>query len=90
MGMVIEHDARSGPAVRWMIVDDDSRCVLLPTLTLFPTVKQEKMLIEQVDNDINIPPDLTDRVRQTQTGSLAGQSGLRASVARRSCTQCRV
>jgi hypothetical protein len=40
MGMVIEDDARSGPAVRWMIVDDDTWCVLHPTLTLFPTVKQ--------------------------------------------------
>jgi nuclear GTP-binding protein len=40
IGMDIEDDARSGPAVRWMIVDDDSRCVLLPTLTLFPSVKQ--------------------------------------------------
>jgi hypothetical protein len=38
------------------------------------------MLIEQMDNDIDISPELTDRARQTQTGSLAGQSGLRASV----------
>jgi nuclear GTP-binding protein len=40
MAMDIEDDARSRPAVRWMIVDDDTRCVLDPTLTLFPTVEQ--------------------------------------------------
>ena len=31
IGMEVEVDARSGPAVGGMIVDDDTRCVLHPT-----------------------------------------------------------
>ena len=40
IGMDIEDDTGSGLAVRGMIVDDDIACVLHPTLTLFPAVKQ--------------------------------------------------
>ena len=40
IGMDVEDDARSGPGVRRMKVDDDTRCVLHSTLTLFPAVKQ--------------------------------------------------
>jgi hypothetical protein len=40
IGMDVEDDTGSGLAVGGTIVDDDIACVLHPTLTLFPTVKQ--------------------------------------------------
>ena len=40
IGMDVEDDAGSGPAVGGTIVDDDIACVPHPTPTLFPAVKQ--------------------------------------------------
>jgi hypothetical protein len=40
IGVEIKDNTRSGLALGGMIVDDDTRCVLHPTLTLFPAVKQ--------------------------------------------------
>jgi len=40
IGMDVEDGVGSGPAVGVMIVDDDIPCVLHPTLTFFPAVKQ--------------------------------------------------
>ena len=39
IGMDVEDDAESGPAVGGTIVDDDIACVPHPTPTLFPAVK---------------------------------------------------
>ena len=61
IGMDVEDDAGSGPALGGMIVDEDTPCVLHPNPhPSSPLLSGEEMLIEQTSNDDDIPSNGPD------------------------------